>query len=132
MMRLQSDLAELCLAALDKRLDTIDAQWDDRASIGVVLASGGYPDSYATGAVISGLEQAAGANNNAKVFHAGTCLKDGKVVTNGGRVLCAVALGDTVTAAQQAAYALAAQITWEKVYYRRDIGHRAIAREQQA
>lgn len=132
MMRLQSDLAELCLAALDKRLDTIEVKWDGRASIGVVLASGGYPDSYATGALISGLEQAADADDNAKVFHAGTCLKDGKVVTNAGRVLCAVALGDSVTAAQQAAYALAAQITWENVYYRRDIGHRAIAREQQA
>lgn len=132
MMRLRSDLAELCLAALDKRLDKVEARWDERASIGVVLASGGYPDAYAKGAVISGLDKANDVNNNAKVFHAGTSLKDGKVVTNGGRVLCAVALGDTVTAAQQAAYRLAAQINWDNVYYRRDIGHRAIAREQQA
>lgn len=129
MMRLQSDLATLCQAALDKKLDQVSAQWDSRASIGVVLASGGYPDAYDKGAVISGLDQTA-ATRDAKIFHAGTTLRDGQVVTSGGRVLCAVALGDTVTAAQKAAYALAEKIQWDKLYYRRDIGHRAIAREQ--
>lgn len=129
MMRLQSDLAELCLAAVDGRLDQVQANWDTRASIGVVLASGGYPDAYAKGAVISGLDKAA-ESDSGKVFHAGTALKDGQIVTNGGRVLCAVALGDTVTEAQQAAYTLAEKIEWDKLYYRRDIGHRAIAREQ--
>ena len=97
----------------------------------MVLASGGYPDAYDKGAVISGLDRAT-ATGDAKIFHAGTTLRDGQVVTSGGRVLCAVALGDTVTAAQKAAYRLAEKIQWDKLYYRRDIGHRAIAREQQS
>ncbi len=131
MMRLQSDLSDLCEAALDQRLHQVQAHWDDRASIGVVLASGGYPEAYEKGAVINGLQNTVGDESNAKVFHAGTTLKDGKVVTNGGRVLCAVALGDTVTQAQQAAYALADRISWDKMMCRRDIGHRAITREMQ-
>lgn len=130
MMRLNSDLADLCQAAIDGKLDSKSANWDPRASIGVVLAAGGYPDSYAKGSVISGLEKAVSADNSGKVFHAGTTLKDGQVVTNGGRVLCAVALGNTVTEAQKAAYTLAENIHWDRIYYRRDIGHRAIAREQ--
>jgi phosphoribosylamine---glycine ligase len=132
MMRLKSDLAGLCVAALDKRLDQVEAIWDERASIGVVLASGGYPDAYDKGVEIHGLEQAIDPDNNAKIFHAGTTMKDGKVVTSGGRVLCAVALGSSVTQAQKAAYALAANISWDRMYFRRDIGHRAIAREQLA
>jgi len=130
MMRLQSDLAELCLAAIAGTLDQQQADWDPRASIGVVLAAGGYPDAYDKGVEIHGLD-AAVATASAKIFHAGTALQDGKVVTNGGRVLCAVALGDSVTEAQKAAYQLAEKIQWDKLYYRRDIGHRAIAREQQ-
>lgn len=128
MMRLQSDLAALCQAAIDGRLDQKHAEWDPRAAIGVVLAAGGYPDAYDKGAVISGLDKAS-QSGNGKVFHAGTTLRDGKVVTNGGRVLCAVALGDTVTHAQIAAYRLAENIHWDRIYYRKDIGHRAIARE---
>jgi phosphoribosylamine--glycine ligase len=128
MMRLQSDLADLCQAAIDGRLDQKHAEWDPRAAIGVVLAAGGYPDAYDKGAVISGLDKAS-QSGHGKVFHAGTALKDGKVVTNGGRVLCAVALGDTVTNAQKAAYQLAENIHWDRIYYRKDIGHRAIARE---
>ncbi|HDZ09376.1 phosphoribosylamine--glycine ligase [Pseudohongiella sp.] len=131
MMRLQSDLAALCEAALDKRLHEVEANWDDRASIGVVLASGGYPEAYDKGIPIHGLEATTGNERNAKVFHAGTALKDGKVVTNGGRVLCAVALGDTVTQAQKAAYELADRISWDKMACRRDIGYRAITREMQ-
>lgn len=129
MMRLQSDLTALCQAAIDGKLDQCNVNWDPRASIGVVLASGGYPDAYAKHVPISGLDQAT-ETRDAKIFHAGTTLQDGQVVTNGGRVLCAVALGDTVTQAQKAAYALAEKIQWDKIYYRRDIGHRAIAREQ--
>ncbi len=126
MMRLRSDLVEHIEAALDGKLDTQQAQWDERAALGVVLAAGGYPGSYRKGDVISGLP--AQEMEDAKVFHAGTAMKDGQVVTSGGRVLCVVGLGDTVAAAQQRAYALVDQIHWEGVYCRRDIGYRAIAR----
>ena len=129
MLRLQSDLVALCQAAVDGKLDQLQLDFNPQAAVGVVLAAGGYPDTYAKGKVISGLEQA--ATLPGKVFHAGTELKDGQVLTNGGRVLCATALGDTVTAAQQAAYKLAAAISWEQLYYRTDIGYRAVAREQQ-
>lgn len=128
MMRLQSDLVELCLAALDERLDQTTAEWDPRPALGVVLAAGGYPDSYAKGHTISGLDKAQGADR--KVFHAGTTLSDeGAVLTNGGRVLCATALGETVSDAQAAAYEAVKAINWQDVYYRTDIGYRAIARE---
>ncbi len=129
MFRLQSDLPALCLAALEQKLDTQTAQWDSRSAVGVVMAAGGYPDSYDKGAEISGLDAA--VTDNQKVFHAGTAEKDGAVVTNGGRVLCAVALGDTVPEAQKLAYELVEGINWDGVYYRKDIAHRAIARENQ-
>ncbi len=127
MIRLKSDLADLCLAALDRRLDAVSAEWDDRASLGVVLAAGGYPDSYSKGDPISGLDQPCG--DHQKVFHAGTRLVGNQVVTNGGRVLCATALGNSVTEAQQQAYQLVNNIRWNKVYFRTDIGYRAVARE---
>jgi phosphoribosylamine--glycine ligase len=127
MMRLQSDLVDLCLAALDQKLDTASASWDSRSAVGVVLASGGYPDAYDKGAPISGHDQVTSADQ--KVFHAGTQLVDEQVVTNGGRVLCATALGDSVTEAQQRAYELANSINWDMVYFRTDIGYRAIERE---
>ena len=127
MMRLQSDLVELIEAALDGKLDTVEAQWDSRAALGVVLAAGGYPDDYAKGAVISGLELE--ALDQGKVFHAGTMMKGDEVVTHGGRVLCAVGLGDNVTAAQQQAYTLVESIHWDGMYNRDDIGYRATARE---
>ncbi|XAG21515.1 phosphoribosylamine--glycine ligase [bacterium 19PA01SH03] len=128
MMRLQSDLVELCLAALDGKLDQVESKWDPRASIGIVLAAGGYPADYRKGEVISGLptQEIAGE----KVFHAGTSDQSGAVVTNGGRVLCATALGESVSQAQQRAYQLAQQIEWQGMFYRHDIGYRAIAREQ--
>ncbi len=128
MLRLKSDLVELCQAAIDGKLDTVDAQYDDRAAVGVVLASGGYPEAYNKGDIISGLpnQEAEGE----KVFHAGTARKDGHVVTSGGRVLCVTALGSTVSKAQERAYNLAKKITWDNVYYRTDIGYRAIAREK--
>ncbi|MBO2638844.1 phosphoribosylamine--glycine ligase [Shewanella algae] len=127
MMRLKSDLVELCLAACRGELDKVSAEYDQRAAVGVVMAAGGYPDDYRKGDVIEGLSL---GNNEAKVFHAGTKMVDGHVVTNGGRVLCATALGNTVTEAQQAAYALVDEVHWDDVYFRTDIGYRAIAREQ--
>ncbi len=128
MMRLNSDLTALCEAALDGRLDQISMDWDPRAALGVVLAAGGYPDDVRKGDVIHGLDAA--ATLPGKVFHAGTASRDGAVVTAGGRVLCAVGLGSTVSAAQTAAYRLVDQISWEGMQCRRDIGYRAIAREQ--
>lgn len=127
MLRLQSDLIELVEAALDGKLDQIQALFDTRASVGVVLAAGGYPGSYNKGDVIDGLEL---GNATSKIFHAGTKNIDGKVTTNGGRVLCATALGNTVTEAQQNAYALAKTISCKDMFYREDIAYRAIAREQ--
>jgi phosphoribosylamine--glycine ligase len=127
MLRLKSDLVALCLAAVDGRLDSEQAEWDPRCALGVVLAAGGYPDSYVKGEVIRGLP--AQATADAKVFHAGTRMQGEDIVTSGGRVLCACALGETVAAAQARAYALARQIHWHNVYYRTDIGYRAIARE---
>jgi phosphoribosylamine--glycine ligase len=128
MMRLQSDLVALCEAALDRRLDQMEAKWDSRAALGVVMAAGGYPGSYPKGDVISGLDQ--GDSAEVKVFHAGTLEQDGRVVTDGGRVLCVTALGGSVAEAQARAYARVRQILWKDAYYRTDIGHRAIAREQ--
>lgn len=128
MMRLQSDLVEHCLAAIDGKLDQQQTQWDSRAALGVVLAAGGYPGSYPKGDVINGLENS--ETEDKKVFHAGTSLQDKDVVTAGGRVLCATALGENVTQAQQKAYELVELISWDKMYYRTDIGYRAVAREK--
>jgi phosphoribosylamine---glycine ligase len=127
MMRLRSDLVQHCMDAINGKLDQATAEWDSRTSLGVVLAAGGYPDSYDKGDIITGLEDT--ESETTKVFHAGTTTRDGKIVTNGGRVLCAVALGDSVTQAQQRAYELVEKISWNNVYFRTDIGHRAIARE---
>ena len=127
MARLKSDLVDICLSTLEGDLGERDAVWDTRASLGVVLAAGGYPGRYAKGKVISGLEDA--DSNTQKVFHAGTAIDGNDVVTNGGRVLCVVGLGDTVAQAAQDAYAAVDKIRWEDMYFRRDIGHRAIARE---
>lgn len=129
MLRLKSDLVTLCEAALDKSLDKIEIEWDPRAALGVVLAAKGYPADYPKGDVISGLDAAAKITDS-KVFHAGTAENDGNIVTSGGRVLCATALGETVSDAQQRAYQLVEKINWPGMYCRRDIGHRAIKREQ--
>ncbi|MBF7142012.1 MULTISPECIES: phosphoribosylamine--glycine ligase [Pseudomonas] len=128
MLRLQSSLVLLVEAALAKALNKIEAQWDPRPSLGIVLAAGGYPGDYAKGDVIEGL--AAASQLPGKVFHAGTALANGEVVTAGGRVLCATALGTTVGEAQQHAYALASNVSWKGSFYRTDIGYRAIARER--
>jgi len=126
LLRLKSDLVELCEAALDRRLDQVQVEWDERASLGVVLAAGGYPGSYEKGHVISGLDAAQG--DDVRVFHAGTRLDGSDIVTSGGRVLCVCALGEDVAEAQRRAYAAVDKISWKDVYFRRDIGHRAIAR----
>ncbi|WP_435103866.1 phosphoribosylamine--glycine ligase [Arhodomonas sp. AD133] len=129
LMRLRSDLVELCNAALDGRLDQVSVEWDPRACLGVVMAAGGYPGAYGKGDPITGLPTDDAPD--VKVFHAGTATNDaGEVVTMGGRVLCVCALGDTVAQAQRRAYEQADRIHWEGVYYRRDIGHRALSRER--
>ncbi len=127
MLRLQSDLIGLVEAALDGRLDKMEARWDPRAALGVVMAAGGYPGSCNKGDAITGLPASPEADR--KVFHAATAATDGAVITNGGRVLCVTALGATVSAAQQRAYEVVRQIRWQGAQYRRDIGYRAIARE---
>ena len=130
LMRLQSDLSLLCEAALAGRLDQVDARWDPRVALGVVLAAEGYPERVRTGDVIAGLERA--AQLPGKMFHAGTRLQGDEVVTSGGRVLCAVGLGANVAAAQREAYALADSVHWRGMQFRRDIGFRAVARESGA
>lgn len=128
MLRLQSDLVSLCMTATEGKLDSAEIAFDQRAAVGVVLAAGGYPAGYDKGDVIQGLEDASKVDG--KIFHAGTKLIDGQVTTNGGRVLCATALGDSVTQAQQNAYTLAKEISWKGMFFRNDIAYRAIAREQ--
>ncbi len=128
MLRMQSDLVELCLAGCAGELDQKEARYDSRAAVGVVLAAANYPGEPQKGDVISGLD--AGNNIDVKLFQAGTSEQNGQVVTNGGRVLCATALGHTVLEAQQQAYQLAKQVSWNGMFYRSDIGYRAIAREQ--
>lgn len=127
MMRLQSDLAGLCLLALAGKLDQATAMWDKRPALGIVAAAAGYPDIARKGDVISGLETR--FSENIKIFHAGTTPQGDAVVTSGGRVLCVTALGENVTLAQQAALAAIDNIQWDGMFYRDDIGYRAIARE---
>ncbi len=126
MMRLKSDLVELIESALDGNLDQANMEWDSRSSMGVVMAAGGYPENYDKGAVITGIPK---ETESSKVFHAGTSVENDNMVTSGGRVLCVVGLGDKVSDAQKTAYEIVHQIEWDDVFYRDDIGHRAIARE---
>jgi phosphoribosylamine--glycine ligase len=122
MMRLKSNLADLCLLSTQGKLNQAKIDWDERAAMGVVLAATGYPENYVTGEVI-GLPA---DNENGKIFHAGTMLKNGEVLSAGGRVLCATALGDGVQQAQKNAYELLEKIDWDGAYYRTDIGFKAI------
>lgn len=128
MMRMQSDLIELCLAAVNGQLSTVKSNWDRRPALGVVMAAGGYPGEYNTQDTIIGLPTELTAD--CKVFHAGTIFEKGHVLTNGGRVLCVTALGDTVLEAQQRAYQQVDKIHWHGYFYRHDIGYRAIEREK--
>ncbi|HET6654873.1 MAG TPA: phosphoribosylamine--glycine ligase [Gammaproteobacteria bacterium] len=124
MMRLKSDLVALCEAALAGTLDSVHTDWDPRPALGVVMAAGGYPGAYDKGRPIAGLD--AVNEDDVKVFHAGTALKDNQVVTSGGRVLCVTALGEDIAAAQTRAYEAASTIQWQDCFHRRDVGHRAI------
>ena len=126
LMRLDSDLVELCEAALAGRLDTVQLQWDPRVALAVVVAAGGYPVSYAKGDPIDGLESV--INPDAKIFHAGTRMAGDRVVTDGGRVLTVVGTGDDVAVAQRRAYEAIRQVHFSNAYFRRDIGYRAVAR----
>ncbi|HAZ94325.1 MAG TPA: phosphoribosylamine--glycine ligase [Porticoccaceae bacterium] len=130
LLRLQSDLVSHCLAALTGDLDKQVAHWDPRPAVGIVLAAGGYPGAYKGGDVITGLRSASADAQDQKVFHAGTAQQEGNVVTSGGRVLCATAMGRSVADAQKKAYALASEIHWNDLYLRNDIAWRAIEREQ--
>lgn len=129
LLRLRSDLVELCEAALKQELHTLQADWDPRPALGVVMAAAGYPNDYKQGDIIHGLPSAEQElSAEAKIFHAGTATnKSGEVVTQGGRVLCATALGTNIADAQKQAYNLAKLVHWDGVYYRTDIGYRAIA-----
>ncbi|MCI0654521.1 MAG: phosphoribosylamine--glycine ligase [Methylococcaceae bacterium] len=127
LMRLNGDLVDLCEAALNGNLDGMKARWDPRVALGVVLAAGGYPGNYRKGDVIRGLERP--DSSGSKIFHAGTRIQAGEVLTAGGRVLCACALGNNVTEARSRAYELAGSVDWKDVYYRKDIGYRAVRRE---
>ncbi len=128
LMRLESDLAGALMDTLDGKLDELALEWDSRQAIGVVMAAGGYPDGYRKGDPITGLELR--MPDEIKVFHAGTRLQDDQVVTNGGRVLCVTALGDTLSRARGELYRWLPQIGFRDAYYRTDIGHRALAREE--
>ena len=127
MMRLKSDLVAACLAVLNGDAGSVALEWDHKAALGVVLAAVGYPGAYEKGAVIDGLT--AGNETSTRVFHAGTRIDEDRCVTNGGRVLCVVGLGDKVGDAQAAAYRRVDTIDWQGMFYRRDIGYRAVARE---
>ncbi|MBI4366076.1 MAG: hypothetical protein HY543_04575 [Deltaproteobacteria bacterium] len=124
-MRLRSDLAELMLATIEGRLQQVTPVWDECASACVVLAAKGYPGAVVAGDPIRGLEDAP-AEGDRVVFHAGTALRNGRIVTAGGRVLGVTALGPTIRDAVQRAYEVAKGITWEGMHYRKDIGHRAM------
>ncbi len=129
MMRLESDLVELCVKACNARLDKTSIKFKTEMSIGVVMASGGYPQSYEKHNVISGLDA---ISNDIKVFHAGTAFENDNIVTTGGRVLCVTALGNSITDANKKAYESISSITWKDAFYRSDIGYRAISREKQS
>ncbi|NKB36178.1 MAG: phosphoribosylamine--glycine ligase [Gammaproteobacteria bacterium] len=128
LMRLQSDLIEMCNMALQGKLDQHQLRWDERAALGIVMASAGYPENASKGDLIEGLDSI--DNDNVKTFHAGTELKNQQVFTAGGRVLCVTALGDSVSEAQKSAYSGATKISCTGMFFRNDIGYRAVNREK--
>ena len=126
MMRLSSDLVELIQACFNGTIESFPIEWDDRTALGVIMASSGYPEKYATGLDIHGLDAMDLAYPDVKIFHSGTAIRNGKIVTNGGRVLCVTALGRDVKQAQKTAYDAVKKVAWDGVYYRRDIGDKAV------
>ena len=126
MMRLSSDLVELIQACFDGTIESFPIEWDERTALGVIMASAGYPEKYATGLDIHGLDAMGLAYPDVKIFHSGTAIRNGKIVTSGGRVLCVTALGRDVKQAQKIAYEAVKKVAWNGVYYRRDIGDKAI------
>jgi len=126
MLRLKSDLVDLCLQAIQGTLNKASTDWDERPALGVVMAAGGYPFDYLKGDTITGLPEE--SHEGLKVFHAGTDLEGQTVKTSGGRVLCVTALGADISEAQKSAYELAKNIQWNGAFYRTDIGHKAIRR----
>jgi phosphoribosylamine--glycine ligase len=128
LFRLRSDLLDVCESCFDGTLGERPLEWDSRATVGVVMASRDYPDAYDKGTPIAGLDTP--TSEDVKVFQAGTRLEGGKVVTDGGRVLCVVGAGTSVRTARDAAYSGVRNITWDGAFYRTDIGHRAIVREE--
>jgi phosphoribosylamine--glycine ligase len=128
LMRLKSDFLDLLEHGVAGTLDQVEAEWDRRVALGVVLAAANYPDTPKKGDIISGLPKGNSFGEDAHVFHAGTTEQDGQVVTNGGRVLCVTALGENVKLAQKRAYEVLTQIDWDGMQYRKDIGYRAISR----
>lgn len=126
LMRLRSDLVELCCAMLDGRLDRAEVDWDERVALGVVMSAAGYPGEYRRGDPVQGLESVR-ESGTVKVFHSGTRLQNGEFVTAGGRVLCVTALADSIAAAQACAYRVCGKISWEGRFYRRDIGYQAVS-----
>jgi phosphoribosylamine--glycine ligase len=128
LMRLKSNFVELFEHAIAGTLDQVEAEWDRRVALGVVLAAANYPETPKKGDAIHGLPAANRFGDDAHVFHAGTAEHEGQVVTSGGRVLCVTALGENVKLAQKAAYEAAAQIGWDGMQFRKDIGYRAVSR----
>jgi phosphoribosylamine--glycine ligase len=127
LLRMRTDLADLCMAALAGELHRVEVNWDNRTTLGVVMAARGYPDHYPKGEIIEGIHDA--ETDQVKVFHAGTAIENGNIITSGGRVLCVTALGDNVIEAQAAAYRSVRRIHWPNAYYRPDIGYHAVAHE---
>jgi|TARA_B100001250_G_scaffold414570_1_gene454000 phosphoribosylamine--glycine ligase len=127
LLRMKSDIVSLCMKSFEGKLSSAKAIWDPMSCLGVVMASGGYPEKYNSGYEISGLNQS--QTKDTKIFHAGTKKSNNNIITNGGRVLCITALGENVSSAQKKAYQLAKKIKWKNSFYRNDIGYRAVERE---
>ena len=126
MMRLRSDLVELIQSCFDGTIESFPIEWDERTALGIIMASSGYPEKYETGFVINGLDLIDQKSSDVKIFHSGTAIENGMIVSNGGRVLCISALGSDIIEVQKIAYDAVKKVTWDGVYYRTDIGDKAI------
>jgi len=126
MMRLSSDLVELIQSCFDGTIESFPVEWDERSALGVIMASSGYPEKYETGLEINGLDTIDQSYPDVKIFHSGTAIRNGNIVNNGGRVICVTALGSDIRQAQKIAYDAVKKVTWNGVYYRTDIGDKAM------